>query len=95
MPEYIFNTTGLADVNCHEKGLLQEDQKMSRLPKTIRDHLKEEASEWDNSIAQELPEDVEKLLDRAELFEIPRPPRQPVSIRMDPFDISMVKRPGR
>ena len=68
---------------------------MSRLPKRIRNHLKKEATEWDNTIAEENPEYVEKLLHEAEPFKIHRPARQPVSIRMDPFDISMVKRLAR
>ena len=68
---------------------------MSRLPKKVRNHLKKEATEWDSTIAEERPEDLEKLLDNSEPFKIPRPARQPVSIRMDPFDISMVKRLAR
>ncbi len=68
---------------------------MSRLPKRIRKNLKEEAKEWDSTIAGESPEHVKKLLDKAESFKIPRPARQPVSIRLDPFDISMVKRLAR
>ncbi len=68
---------------------------MSRLPKEIRNSLKEEAKEWDISIAGESPEQVQKLLDEAELFKVPRLARQPVSIRLDPFDISMIKRLAR
>jgi hypothetical protein len=68
---------------------------MSSLPKRIRTHLKKEATEWDNTIAEESPGHVEKLLDKAAPLKIPRPARQPVSIRMDPFDISMVKRLAR
>ena len=68
---------------------------MSRLSKKMRNHLKREAMEWDSTIAEERPEDLEKLLDKAEPFEIPRPARQPVSIRMDPFDISIIKRLAR
>ncbi len=68
---------------------------MSRLPKRIRKNLKKEAKEWDSTIAGESPEHVKKLLDKAESFRIPRPARQPVSIRLDPFDISMVKRLAR
>ena len=68
---------------------------MSRLPKRIRKNLKEEAKESDGTIAGESPEHVKKLLDKAESFKIPRPARQPVSIRLDPFDISMVKRLAR
>ena len=68
---------------------------MSRLPKRIRNHLNKEATEWDNNIPKESPGYVEKLIHKAEPFKIPRPARQPVSIRMDPFDISMVKRLAR
>jgi len=68
---------------------------MSRLPKEIRNNLKEEAKKWDITIAGESPEHVQKLLDSAETFKIPRPARQPVSLRLDPFDISLVKRLAR
>lgn len=68
---------------------------MNRLPKEIKKDLEEEAKEWDRTIAEESPEHVQKMLDRAESFKIPRPPRQPVSIRLDPFDIAMVKRIAR
>jgi len=68
---------------------------MSRLPKEIRNNLNEEAKEWDMTIAGESPEHVQKLLDSAETFKVPRPARQPVSLRLDPFDISLVKRLAR
>jgi len=68
---------------------------MSRLPKEIRNNLKEEAKEWETAIAGESPGQVQKLLDKAETFKVPRPARQPVSLRMDPFDISLVKRLAR
>jgi len=68
---------------------------MSRLPKEIRNNLKEEAKEWEMTIAGESPEQVQKLLDTAETFKVPRPARQPVSLRLDPFDISLVKRLAR
>jgi predicted DNA binding CopG/RHH family protein len=68
---------------------------MSRLPKEIRNNLKEEAKEWDITIAGESPEQVQKLLDTAETFKVPRPARKPVSLRLDPFDISLVKRLAR
>ena len=62
---------------------------MSRLPKEIRNSLKEEAKEWDITIAGESPEQVQKLLDEAETFKVPRPARHPVSLGLDPFDISL------
>lgn len=68
---------------------------MNRLPKQIKKDLKKEAKEWDRTIAEESSEHVQKMLDQAESFKIPRPPRQPVSIRLDPFDIAMVKRIAR
>ena len=68
---------------------------MSRIPKEIRNNLKREAKEWEITIAGESPEQVQKLLDTAETFKVPRPARQPVSLRLDPFDISLVKRLAR
>ena len=68
---------------------------MNRLPKEIKKDLKEEAKEWDRTIAAESSEHIQEMLDQAESFKIPRPPRQPVSIRLDPFDIAMVKRIAR
>jgi len=68
---------------------------MSRLPKEIRNNLRKEAKEWDTTIAGESPEQVQKLLDEAETFKVPRPARHPVSLRLDPFDISLVKRLAR
>jgi len=68
---------------------------MSRLPKKIRNNLQEEAVQWDTAISGESPEQVQELLDEAEPFKIPRPARQPISLRMDPFDISMIKRLAR
>jgi predicted DNA binding CopG/RHH family protein len=68
---------------------------MSRLPKEIRKDLKNEAKEWDSKIAGESPEHLQRMLNEAEPFKIPRPARQPVSVRLDPFDISMLKRLAR
>ena len=68
---------------------------MSRLPKEIRNKIREEAKEWDTAIAGESVEDVQKQLSEAELFKAKRPPRQPVSLRLDPFDISIIKRLAR
>ena len=68
---------------------------MSRLPKEMRNNIREEAKEWDTAIAGESIEDVQKQLSKAELFKTQRPPRQPISLRLDPFDISMIKRLAR
>ncbi len=68
---------------------------MIRLPKEIRKNLRKEAKEWDITIAKESPKDVQELLNKAEPFKAPRPARQPVSLRLDPYDISMIKRLAR
>jgi hypothetical protein len=68
---------------------------MSKLPKRIRRRLVQEAREWDASLAKETPAVSEGLLEHAKPFEIPRPPRQPVSLRLDPFDLAMLKRLAR
>jgi len=68
---------------------------MSRLPKKTRNGLNKEAIQWDTAIPGESSEEIQELLNDAEPFKVPRPARQPVSLRMDPFDISMVKRFAR
>jgi len=73
----------------------QKGQSMSKLPKRIKMRLKKEASEWDASIAKESPDRVMHLLETAEPFDASRPPRQPVSLRMDPFDLALLKRLAR
>jgi hypothetical protein len=68
---------------------------MSKLPKRIKNRINKEAREWEASISGESPEQLEQLLERAEPFEASRPPRQPVSLRMDPFDLALLKRLAR
>ena len=68
---------------------------MSKLPRKTRNDLKEEATWWDRKISQESSEQIQELLNDAEPFKAPRPARQPVSLRMDPFDLSMIKRLAR
>jgi hypothetical protein len=68
---------------------------MSRLPQKTRNNLKEEAALWDAEISHESPEQIQELLNDAEPFKVPRPAREPVSLRMDPFDLSMIKRIAR
>ncbi len=85
----------IPNVILYTKELFQKGQKMSRLPKKLRNDLEKEAKEWEATIAGETPEQTRELLSEAEQFEIPRPARQPVSIRLDPFDVSMIKRLAR
>ena len=68
---------------------------MSRIPEKTRKDLKQEAARWEKAISRETPEQIQGLLNDAEPFQVPRPPRQPVSLRMDPFDLSMIKRLAR
>jgi len=68
---------------------------MKKLPKRIKMGLKKEAKAWDSSISKEKPEEVSRLLDKAQLFVASRPPRQPVSVRLDPFDLALLKRIAR
>ena len=70
-------------------------QNMSKLPKRMRNLLNKEASDWDASIAKESPAKVRQLLETAEPFDASRPPRQPVSLRIDPFDLALLKRLAR
>jgi hypothetical protein len=85
----------LSNVQFYEKGLLPKDKEMSGLPKKIKRSLIKESHEWDAAIGKESPQEVERQLDKADFFEAPRPPRRPVSIRLDPHDISMIKRIAR
>jgi predicted DNA binding CopG/RHH family protein len=68
---------------------------MKKIPQKIRKKLKSEAKLWDASIPQEKPEEVAKLIEKADLFVAYRPPRQPVSVRLDPFDLALLKRIAR
>ncbi|HSB05142.1 MAG TPA: hypothetical protein VLK23_08080 [Thermodesulfobacteriota bacterium] len=68
---------------------------MKKLSERTKMALKREASAWDSSIAQERPEEASRLLDQAEFFVAHRPPRQPVSVRLDPFDLALLKRIAR
>ncbi len=68
---------------------------MNKLPAEIKKKLRKEAEQWDEAIYHESPEKTERLLREAERFKASRPARQPVSLRMDPFDLSMIKRLAR
>jgi len=68
---------------------------MNKLPEKLRKRLQKEARSWDASIAQEKPEESAQVLEQSVIFKAYRPTRQPVSLRMDPFDLSMAKRIAR
>jgi predicted DNA binding CopG/RHH family protein len=86
---------GISHVGLHEKSLQEKDKSMSKLPKAIKDRLKKESREWDAAIAGETPEETEALIEQAQPFVASRPPRRPVSVRMDSFDLAMLKRLAR
>jgi predicted DNA binding CopG/RHH family protein len=68
---------------------------MSKLSAVTIKNLQKEAIKWDKDIQEESPEKTEQLMREAKLFYAVRPPREPVSLRIDPFDISMIKRLAR
>jgi hypothetical protein len=68
---------------------------MSKLPAKIRRRLKREATQWDLAVAGESPHEVQEILEQTELFLASRPPRQPVSLRLDPYDLALAKRLAR
>ena len=68
---------------------------MNKLPEKLQKRLQKEARSWDASLAQEKPEESAKVLEQSVIFKAYRPTRQPVSLRMDPFDLSMAKRIAR
>jgi predicted DNA binding CopG/RHH family protein len=68
---------------------------MSKLPKNIKKELITEAKHWDSLIAKETPEKLNQLMDQTEPFTAQRAAKQPVSLRVDPFDLSMAKRLAR
>ena len=65
------------------------------LPEKLRKSLKTEALEWERNARQETNEEISERMDSAENFKVSRPPRQPVSVRLDIGDISLLKRTAR
>jgi len=57
--------------------------------------LNKEARQWDKETAGEKPEVTARLLEEAEPFVAHRLPRQPVSLRLDPRDLSLARRIAR
>jgi len=51
--------------------------------------LNKEARQWEKEIAEEKPEQTARLIEEAEPFVAHRPPRQPVSLRLYPRDLSL------
>ena len=68
---------------------------MKTLPQETIKALNKEARQWDMEIAGEKPEVTARLIEEAEPFCAHRPPRQPISLRLDPGDLSLAKRIAR
>jgi len=77
------------------KNLFSEAQEMNKLPEKMRKRLQKEGRSWDASIAREKTEETARALDQSEVFKAYRPIRQPISLRMDPLDLSMARRIAR
>ena len=69
--------------------------KKGKLPGKLRKRLKDEALTWESALAKEKPEKTAGLIARAERFGAKRPTRKPVSLRLDPLDLSLVQRLAR
>ena len=69
--------------------------KKTILPETLRRSLAAEALEWDEKARMETENSVCKEVESAEIFDVRRPARQPVSVRLDLRDITLLKRFSR
>jgi hypothetical protein len=69
--------------------------KASRLPQRIVQRLRKEALAWDQAGRKETDGQVTALLEKAKVFRVTRPAREPVSVRLDPEDIFLLKRLAR
>lgn len=69
--------------------------KASRLPEKIVQRLRKEGLTWDRATARESEGKVTAQLEKAEVFKLSRPAREPVSVRLDPQDIFLLKRLAR
>jgi len=69
--------------------------KASRLPEKIIQRLRKEAAAWDREAARESEGNVTAQLEKAEFFKLSRPAREPVSVRLDPQDVFLLKRLAR
>lgn len=67
----------------------------SRLSNKIIKRLRKEALAWDRTMARESEAIVTSQIEKAEVFRLSRPAREPVSGRLDPQDIFLLKRLAR
>ncbi len=69
--------------------------KASRLPEKIVQRLRKEALTWDRAMARESEAKVTAQLEKAKVFKLSRPSREPMSVRLDPQNIFLLKRLAR
>ena len=69
--------------------------KTSRLPEKIVKRLRNEARAWDQTRAAESDRDAARALEKTPVFVMSRVAREPVSVRLDPTDIFLVRRLAR
>lgn len=69
--------------------------KGSRLPQKIVQRLRKEALAWDRAGQEETGDQMTALLEKAQIFRVTRPAREPVSVRLDPRDIFLLRRLAR
>lgn len=58
----------------------------SRLSNKIIQRLRKEALAWDRTMPRESEAIVTSQIEKAEVFRLSRPAREPVSVRLDPRD---------
>ena len=54
--------------------------------------IEKESTYWDNILENESPADFESDLKKSEIFSAQRPPKVNVTLRLDPLDLSLIKR---
>jgi predicted DNA binding CopG/RHH family protein len=59
------------------------------------ERLRREAKAWDRAKGRESEAALTAALEGAEVFRVSRPAREPVSVRLDPQDVFLVKRLAR
>jgi predicted DNA binding CopG/RHH family protein len=69
--------------------------KETKLPEKLRRSLAVEALEWDEKARMETENSACKEIENAEIFNVTRPPRRPVSVRLDLREITLLKRFSR
>jgi hypothetical protein len=69
--------------------------KNSPLPDKTSQRLRRQAAAWNRAMTRESEMHVSAELERAEVFRIGRPAREPVSVRLDLKDIFLLKRLAR